>query len=469
MPSPDLWRWSALDTAAAIRAKKISAHEAVQASLQRMDAVNGKLNAVVQRFDAEALAAADAADAAQARGEALGPLHGVPVTIKVNADQKGHASTNGVVAFKDLIAKDDAPQVANWRKAGAVIIGRTNTPCFSWRFFTENELHGKTLNPWRKDITPGGSSGGASSAIAAGIGALAHGNDIGGSVRYPAYCVGVPGIRPSFGRVPSFNATAAEERPITGQLFSVQGPLARSIQDLRLGLSTMAMPDARDPWHVPAPTHYPPQPGPLKVALIDGSAIGRVDPDVAAALAKASAWLKEAGYIVDTPKTPDLWSAYELWRDLMANDAKGAMRESIEKFGDAQLKISAAPLFDGMNDLDHLGFRKALARRASVIREWNLFFQDWPLVLLPCSLAKPFPQDFDLDPANGTGLLRQQSVLELCPLTGFPGLNAPTHAAGRIPLGVQLIAPRFREDLLFDAGQAIEDRAGLLTPIDPAW
>ncbi len=469
MAESELWRWSAREIAAAVRARKLSAREAATAALARMDAVNGKLNAVVARFDAEALDAADAADAAQSRGDALGPLHGVPVTIKINADQKGHASTNGVVAFKDNIAKEDSPQVANWRKAGAIIIGRTNTPCFSWRFFTENDLHGKTLNPWRKDITPGGSSGGASSAIAAGIGALAHGNDIGGSVRYPAYCVGVPGIRPSFGRVPAFNPSAAEERPITGQLFSVQGPLARNIVDLRLGLSTMAQPDPRDPWQVPAPMHFPPPRGPLKVAVIDGSAIGAVDPEVTAAIKKAAGWLKDAGYIVDAPKAPDVWAAFELWRDLMANDAKGGMMESIEKFGDAQLKASVVSLFDGMNDLDHLGFRKALARRASIIRDWNLFFEEWPVVLLPSSLAKPFPQDYDLDPAAGVKMMGQQSVQELCPLTGFPGLNAPTHVAEGIPLGVQLVAARFREDLLLDAGQAIEDRAGRFAPIDPTW
>ena len=204
--SDALWSWSAQRLSAAIRSGAVSAREAAASSLQRVQAVNPALNAIVDLLADEALAAADAADAARRRGDVLGPLHGVPVTVKVNVDLKGRATTNGVVAFKDNIATEDSPVVANLRRAGAVIIGRTNTPAFSVRWFTENDLHGRTLNPWSRDHTPGGSSGGASSAVAAGMGAIAHGNDLAGSVRYPAYCTGVCGLRPSFGRVPGLPA-----------------------------------------------------------------------------------------------------------------------------------------------------------------------------------------------------------------------------------------------------------------------
>jgi amidase len=146
----------------------------------------------------------------------------------------GHAITNGVVAFKDHRATDHSPVVANLRRAGAVIIGRTNTPAFSVRWFTENDQHGRTYNPWSRAHTPGGCSGGASSAVAAGMGAIAHGNDLAGSVRYPAYCTGVHGLRPSFGRVPAFLPSAKEERPLSMAMMSVQGPLARHVADLRL-------------------------------------------------------------------------------------------------------------------------------------------------------------------------------------------------------------------------------------------
>src|SRR5262249_9499199 len=162
-----LWQWDAVDLARAIRTRAISAREAVSAALDRLNAVNPKINAVVQVLADQALAAASAADEQVRRGEPLGPLNGVPVPIKVNTDQEDCAITNGIVAFPDVIAETDAPPVANWKKAGAIIIGRTNTPAFSWRWFTDNDLHGATLNPWNSGITPGGSSGGASAALAA--------------------------------------------------------------------------------------------------------------------------------------------------------------------------------------------------------------------------------------------------------------------------------------------------------------
>ncbi len=167
----------------------------------------------------------------------LGPLHGVPVTIKENVDQQGCATVNGVAAFKDVIAPADSPVVANWKKAGAIIIGRTNTPAFSFRLDTVNDYRGRTYSPWSRNVTPGGSSGGASSSVAAGITPLAHGNDIAGSVRYPAYCTGLAGLRPSFGRVPAYNPSGKTERVISAQLMSVQGPLARSVRDVRAGIS----------------------------------------------------------------------------------------------------------------------------------------------------------------------------------------------------------------------------------------
>lgn len=156
----ELWGWSAVDLARAIATREISSREAVQASIERITQVNPMLNAVVEVLADEALQAADAADAAVRAGETLGPLHGVPVTTKVNVDQRGCATTNGVVEFRDVIATEDSPVVANLRKAGAVIVGRTNTPAFSHRWFTDNDLHGATYNPWGKHLTPGGSSGG---------------------------------------------------------------------------------------------------------------------------------------------------------------------------------------------------------------------------------------------------------------------------------------------------------------------
>lgn len=223
----ELWKWDAVDMARGIRERVVSSREVVQASLDRMAQVNPKLNAVVVDLGPQAIADAEAADAALARDDTLGLLHGVPVSVKSNVDQRGQATSNGVVAFAKNIAQEDSPVVANLRKAGAVIVGRTNTPAFSMRWDTDNDLHGRTLNPWSAVHTPGGSSGGASASVAAGITPIAHGNDLAGSIRYPAYCTGIVGLRPSFGRVPAFNPSALVERSLSLQWMSVQGPLAR--------------------------------------------------------------------------------------------------------------------------------------------------------------------------------------------------------------------------------------------------
>jgi amidase len=254
VPRPtELWRWSACDLAQAVRTRRISSREAVESCLERVDRVNPNLNALIELSREEALASADAADAAVASGKPLGPLHGVPTSLKVNSDQAGHATTNGVVAFRENIASADGPQAQKLREAGAVFVGRNNTPAFSFRWFTNNDLHGRTLNPWHPGRTPGGSSGGAGSAVASGMLPIAHGNDIGGSIRYPAYACGVVGIRPTVGRVPSWFGPTGADEPLSVQSMLVQGPLARSVADLRLALDAMSGFDPRDPSSLPVP------------------------------------------------------------------------------------------------------------------------------------------------------------------------------------------------------------------------
>ncbi|HAO39228.1 MAG TPA: amidase, partial [Afipia sp.] len=165
----DIWRLSATELASQIRSKKLSAREAASAAIARLNAVNPAINAVIDHRPDETLAQADAVDAAIAKGADAGPLAGVPITVKVNVDQAGFATTNGLTLQRDLVARTNNPVVDNLRKAGAVIVGRTNTPAFSARWFTTNLLHGETRNPRDPSITPGGSSGGAAAAVTAGI------------------------------------------------------------------------------------------------------------------------------------------------------------------------------------------------------------------------------------------------------------------------------------------------------------
>ncbi|MFI4951618.1 MAG: amidase, partial [Burkholderiales bacterium] len=338
--SEAIWRWSATRIAAAIRSRGISAREALDSCTSRMAAVNGKLNAITVDLSERARAAADRADRAVGQASAdspLGPLHGVPVTIKENVDQQGCATTNGVVAFRDLIAPADCPAVANLKRAGAIIIGRTNTPAFSFRIDTVNDLRGRTYSPWSKTHTPGGSSGGAASSVAAGITPLAHGTDIAGSIRFPAYACGIAGIRPSFGRVPSYNPTQAAERSLSSQLMSVQGPLARTIADLRLGLGAMAARDARDPWWVPAPLDGPAPPPPIRVAVVTAAADlagATLHPHVSAGIAQAARWLADAGYEIVDERTPGFTRAQQLWFEMQLPELREYMLPAIEQEGD---------------------------------------------------------------------------------------------------------------------------------------
>lgn len=220
----ELWRWTGVEIAHGIRTRLISSREAVESCLARIQQTNPRLNALVEVSPDEALDMADAADRAVVAGEALGPLHGVPISIKVNSDQAGHATTDGLVALKDNVAEVDSPQVEKLREAGAVFLGRSNTPAFSYRWFADNDLHGRTLNPWDDDRTPGGSSGGAGSAVAGGMVPIAHGNDHGGSIRYPAYACGVVGIRPTVGRVPHLHAPPDADELPSVQSMAVSAP-----------------------------------------------------------------------------------------------------------------------------------------------------------------------------------------------------------------------------------------------------
>src|ERR1044072_3770368 len=328
----DLWRLPAAELAALIRTKKISASESAKAALARLDSVNPKINAVVDHRPQDVLAQADAVDAAIARGEDAGPLAGVPVTVKVNIDQQGYATTNGLKLQRDVIAATNSPVIDNLRKAGAVILGRTNCPASSYRWFTTNLIHGDTKNPRDPGLTPGGSSGGAGAAVAAGIGHIAHGTDIAGSIRYPAYACGVHGLRPTMGRVAAFNA-ALPERTIGPQISAVSGALARNGGALRIALAVMSAQDVRDPWWVPAPLEGPPRAKRAALCLRpDGL---EIVPEVAAALADAAKRLEGAGWTVEEIRsTPPLREAAELQTKLWLGDSYEAQLAAAEREGD---------------------------------------------------------------------------------------------------------------------------------------
>jgi amidase len=459
-----IWQWSAVDTAAAIRERRATAEEVVVAHVERMRAVNPDLNAVVVDLSAQAIDAARAADRAQAQGAAPGRLHGVPVTVKINIDLEGQANSNGVLAFKDNIAPGDSPVVANLKKAGAIIIGMTNTPEFSMRGFTDNKLHGLTRNPWDSAITCGGSSGGAGASIAAGIGAIGHGNDIGGSLRWPAYCNGIATIKPTQGRIPAFNPSAPAERPLMAQFMSAQGPLAREVRDVRLGLDVMSQRDVRDPWWVPAPLEGPTLQTPIKVAL------GRIpddmdtDSDVIELLRLAADHLTNAGYDVVETDLPDLAGTWQLWCDLIMTELSVLQEAQMRELGSPEFGQTLDGFLKMATILDGRSYMEAIARRSRVLRGWLTFLESYPVILTPLSVKRTPEVNADLG-----GEARVQSLfwndlrfMSSINVLGLPAAVVPIGFSGGNPVGVQLIASRYREDVCLDAAAAIEAQVGIM-------
>jgi amidase len=461
----DLWRLSATDIAALIRSKKVSAKEAALAGLARLDAVNPKINAVIDHRPEDVLAQAGAIDAAIARNEDLGRLAGVPVTVKVNIDQQGFATTNGLTLQRDVIAATNNPVVDNLRKAGAVILGRTNCPAFSYRWFTTNLIHGDTKNPRDAALTPGGSSGGAGAAAAAGIGHIAHGTDIAGSIRYPAYACGVHGLRPTVGRVAAFNASLPE-RPIGPQISAVSGPLARTIGDIRIALEAMSGRDARDPWWVPAPLEGPAMPKRAALCLQpDGL---ETVAEVKAAVVDAAKRLERAGWVVEEVESPPMREAAELQTRLWLGDGYEAQLEAAEREGDPGaltcLRGNKAKVFP----FDVGTLSAVLTRRATLTREWLQFFERYAVLLTPVSGELPFPDNLDRrDDAAFARVWRAQLPQIAIPFMGLPALTVATGLVGRVPVGVQIVSTRYREDLCLLAGEAIEAGGTPPMPIDP--
>jgi len=460
----DLWRLSAAEMASLVKSKKVSAKEAATAALARLDAVNPKINAVVDHRPEDVLTQAAAVDAAIARGEDAGPLGGVPVTVKVNIDQEGFATTNGLKLQRDAIAKSNNPVIDNLRKSGAVILGRTNCPAFSYRWFTTNLIHGDTKNPRDPAITPGGSSGGAGAAVAAGIGHIAHGTDIAGSIRYPAYACGVHGLRPTMGRIAAFNA-ALPERPIGPQISAVSGPLARTIGDIRIALAAMSARDYRDPWWVPAPLEGPAMPKRVAMCL-NPDDLDPV-PEVKAAVADAGKRLARAGWIVEEiTNTPPLREAADLQTKLWLGDGYEAQLETAEREGDPG---ALACLRGNRAKVHPFDLSKALTRRATLTREWLALFENYAVLLMPVSGELPFPDQLDRkDEASFARVWHAQLPQIAIPFMGLPGLTVSTGLVGRVPVGVQLVSGRYREDLCLAAGEAIEAGGTPSAAIDPA-
>ncbi|MGK7861341.1 amidase family protein [Falsiroseomonas sp. E2-1-a4] len=461
----EYWRLPATEIAARVRSGQVSATEVARDALARLDAANPAINAVVDHRPEDVLAQAAVIDAAIGRGEDPGPMAGVPVTIKVNADQMGYATTNGLRVQKDLVAQQDSPVVANLRRAGAVLLGRTNTPAFSLRWFCRNGLHGHTKNPRDASITPGGSSGGAAAGVAAGIGAVGHGTDIGGSIRYPAYACGVHGLRPTLGRIPAWNASGAE-RHAGGQLMAVSGPIARTIGDLRLSFAAMSARDIRDPWWVDA-AHAGPPVEKRAALCIRPEGMATV-PEVEAALRDAAKRLEADGWVVEEVECPPLREPASIQAMLWLAESRRGLNASLHQEADPDASFVFAQMEALCPEPDLNAFMDGLQKRAFFLRAWMTFFERYPLAITPVSAELPFPDQDDVaSPARFRQIMDAQLTQVGLPLMGLPGLVVTTGLVGRVPVGAQLLAGRYREDVLFAAAEVIEAAGVPASPVDP--
>ncbi len=472
MTQSKIWQLSATELTTLTRNGDLSAEDAVASSISRMNAVNPDLNAVVEDLSQQALERARALDHAQVAGAPTGPLHGVPVTIKINVDQKDHATTNGVVALKDVIAPDDAPVVSNLQNAGAIVIGRTNTPEFSFRADTDNPLYGRTHNPWGRHISAGGSSGGAGAAVMAGIGALAHGNDIGGSLRFPAAANGAVTVKPGLGRVPAWNPSQTAERGMLAQSMSVQGLITRSAADLSLSMPSLIAPDPRDPFHVPLPWRGKALDAPIKVAFTKNTFGYALHPEVEKALDTARDALVDAGYQVDEIDPPDVFECGRIGYRTLMGEVLTLLKSDIQAAGSQTIQDIFEVYFQEFPPIVETELLRMLAKRSHYAREWSLFLEDYPLVLSPFLPQPFFKPDRDTEGAEGVHEVLSCAVYSYAMnFLGLPAACVPARLAelpnGPQPINVQIAARRWREDLAVDAAAAIEARVGQMCK--PLW
>ncbi len=458
-----LWQKSAVEVAAGIREKRFSCSEVMTSVVERIRAVNPKLNAIILDLTEQALAEAAAADRVLPQLEEPGPLFGVPVTIKVNIDVEGQATTNGLPALARLIAPSDSPVVRNLRRAGAIIVGRTNTPEVSMRATTVNPLHGRTWNPWHADASPGGSSGGAGAAAAAGFGPIHHGNDIGGSLRFPAFANGVATVKPTQGRIPAFNPSATAERGLIAQLTSVQGAIARTVADVRLGTRVMAGGDPRDPFWAPVPFDGEPLQRPIRVAVTRNSHGYPMHSGIRTLIDKAAGYLSNAGYDVVQTEPPSIMEPARGWFTVLLTELKATLGPVIEQYGSEELRRIFGWYYEMGKILNFDEYRAGLADRSRMMRAWNVFLDEYPLVLTPFLMRPTYAWNYDAQGAAQTKDLFDSAIYSYgINYLGLPAGVVPVDFVEDLPAGVQLVGRRFREDVILDAMAAIEKCAGSL-------
>jgi amidase len=446
---------SATNLAERIRRREVSSVEVVTAVLASIDAVNPRINAVVRLAD-DALERAGLADADLAAGTVRGPLHGVPFTIKDSFDTAGVVTTAGTVGWRERVPARDATVVARLKAAGAILIGKTNTPEFTWSNETDNDVYGRTSNPYDLTRTPGGSSGGAAAIVAAGGSPFDIGSDTGDSIRQPAHVCGVAGIKPTSGRVPRTGHWPSFRGLF--QAFTQLGPLARRVEDLELILPIIAGPDGVDPFIAPVALGDPRAVDArgLRVVMFTDNRIRTPTQQTIEAVEAAARSLSDAGAHVEERLPPGLLEATEAWNRMVRADGYAWLQRLITDAGtpgmgsyDTRGWFDVEPPWPG----DEL---TALVEHADDVRSRLLqWMQDVDLIVCPVMPQPAILHGGSKDPAFG------DTYSDVHNLTGWPAavVRAGTSPEG-LPIGVQLVAPPWREDIALAGARVVEAASG---------
>lgn len=464
----DIWKQGALDIAAAIKSGHISAREAVQAHLDRIDRVNPAINAVVRRYDDTALTAADTVDARFKAGDDLGPLAGVPITLKENVDLEGEPTTHGMPALIDQVAEKSEPAVARLIAAGAIVIGRTNLPDMGLRIHTDSGLYGPTLNPWDSTRTPGGSSGGEAAALATGMSPLGVGNDYCGSLRWPAQACGIATLKPTLGAIPR---AAPAATLASADLMLVHGPMARRVADLRVAFGLMAGPDPVDPWSCPVLADGTPHPHlarkTIRVSTNPGGA--GVHRYVAAGIGLAADRLEAAGWRVEEGEPPLFSDAVQLWTEINSSVPSALTGDMIRTmFTPDAMKTMGLWKAASSYQARENALAAALARRSDLLREWSAWFNENGLWLTATATDNPFKVGDDLTtPERMREILSGHRVIMATNALGLPSAVVPVGVMDGVPQSVQIVGPRFSDYHCLDVAAVIEAATEAITPVDP--
>jgi amidase len=457
---------SAIAIAEEIRAKKVSSREALDYFLARIERLDRPINSVVTIDGARARKEADEADAALARGEVRGPLHGVPMTVKDSFQTAGMRTTSGAPELSTFIPEEDAWPVARLREAGAIIFGKTNLPIYAGDMQSYNEVFGTTNNPHDLSRTPGGSSGGSAAALACGFTPLELGSDIGGSIRLPSHMSGVVGHKPSYGIVPAHGQIPGPPGTLTLADLAVAGPMARTIEDLELGLNILAGPNRWDhpAWRLELP---PPRHEALKqyrvLAWLDDPNC-RLEPEVRMLLEKAAQTLASAGATVDyNPRLPFMLEkvAGTFLALLQAALSGGATFDQIEKYAAASGDTPAAQI-KRLQAMRHRNWLSHNERRLQMRKQCEEFFKDWDAILMPVMPCPAILHDHSEPLSNRVATVagEQRPYWNLnawmapASVCYLPATVVPVGCvANKLPVGIQIVGPYLEDRTTLELGR----------------